>query len=408
MARYLAYTSPARGHLYPIVPTLLELRDRGHEVHVHTLASECAALDELGLHATPIAAAIEATPLADFDAASMEEALAKAFGTFAERARHEVGDLRDAIAETDPDALLIDITTVGAAALADASGLPWAQPIPLFQSFTPGPGAPPIFGLVPYCLAPEPGLEVLNGPRREVGLEPLTSPDEVWRAPLYLYYTAPPLEHPGIGFPPSFSFVGPGHWEPPAPAPSWLDELPEPLVVVSVSSEFQHDHALIETALRALADEPVGVAVSTAAHDPESFAAPANARLARWLPHGALLSHLACVVCHGGMGITQKTLAAGVPLCIVPFGRDQFEVGARVVALGAGTCLPPDQLSADALRAAVREAMTMRRGAEQVADAFARSGGAAAAASALEAQLTPVAATNAKSASAPAGPGGRR
>ena len=25
MARYLAYTSPARGHLYPIVPTLLEL-----------------------------------------------------------------------------------------------------------------------------------------------------------------------------------------------------------------------------------------------------------------------------------------------------------------------------------------------------------------------------------------------
>jgi MGT family glycosyltransferase len=230
----------------------------------------------------------------------------------------------------------------------------------------------------------------------------------LWRAPLYLYYTAPPLEDPGIGFPPSFSFVGPGLWEPPAPAPSWLDELPEPLVIVSVSSEFQHDHALIETALRALADEPVGVAVSTAAHDPESFAAPANARLARWLPHGALLSRAACVVCHGGMGITQKTLAAGVPLCIVPFGRDQFEVGARVVALGAGTCLPPDQLSADALRAAVREAMTMRRGAEQVADAFARSGGAAAAASALEAQLTPLAATNAKSASAPAGSGGGR
>ena len=30
MARYLAYTSPARGHLYPIVPTLRELRRRGH------------------------------------------------------------------------------------------------------------------------------------------------------------------------------------------------------------------------------------------------------------------------------------------------------------------------------------------------------------------------------------------
>jgi hypothetical protein len=94
MAHYLAYTSPARGHLYPIVPTLLELRDRGHDVHVRTLASECAALNHLGLDASPIAGAIEATPLADFEGTSMEDALARAFGTFAERARHEIPDLR--------------------------------------------------------------------------------------------------------------------------------------------------------------------------------------------------------------------------------------------------------------------------------------------------------------------------
>lgn len=37
MARYLTYTSPARGHLYPIVPTLLELHRRGHDVHVPEL-----------------------------------------------------------------------------------------------------------------------------------------------------------------------------------------------------------------------------------------------------------------------------------------------------------------------------------------------------------------------------------
>jgi UDP:flavonoid glycosyltransferase YjiC (YdhE family) len=338
----------------------------------------------------------------------MEDALAKAFATFAERAGHEVSDLRDAIAETNPDALLIDITTVGAAALADAAGLPWAQSIPLFQSFTPGPGAPPTFGLVPYCLAPELGLEVLNAPRREVGLEPLRSPDEAWRAPLHLYYTAPPLEDPDLGFPPSFRFVGPGLWEPPAPAPSWIDELLEPLVIVSVSSEFQRDHALIETALLALAQDPVGVAVSTAAHDPEAFSPPANARLERWLPHGALLRRAAVVVCHGGMGITQKTLAAGVPLCIIPFGRDQFEVGARVAALGAGTCLPPDALNPDSLRTAVRDAIAMRDGATKVADAFARAGGATAAASAIEARLAPVAATNAMSAMAPAGPGSGR
>ena len=39
MARYLVYTSPARGHLYPMVPILEELRRRGHEVVVRTLSS---------------------------------------------------------------------------------------------------------------------------------------------------------------------------------------------------------------------------------------------------------------------------------------------------------------------------------------------------------------------------------
>jgi UDP:flavonoid glycosyltransferase YjiC (YdhE family) len=62
MARYLAYTSPARGHLYPIVPTLLELRARGHEVHVRTLTAEVPALTAVGLEADAIAQAIEAAP----------------------------------------------------------------------------------------------------------------------------------------------------------------------------------------------------------------------------------------------------------------------------------------------------------------------------------------------------------
>ena len=83
MARYLAYTSPARGHLYPLVSTLLELRERGHDVHVRTLASELDALRALGLHAEPIAAAIEAAPFRDFEASSPQEGLGKALETFA-------------------------------------------------------------------------------------------------------------------------------------------------------------------------------------------------------------------------------------------------------------------------------------------------------------------------------------
>jgi len=62
------YTSPARGHLYPIVPTLEELRRRGHEVVVRTLSSEVELLRDLGFEAEAIDPAIERRELADWRA----------------------------------------------------------------------------------------------------------------------------------------------------------------------------------------------------------------------------------------------------------------------------------------------------------------------------------------------------
>ena len=62
-----------------------------------------------------------------------------------------------------------------------------------------------------------------------------------------------------------------------------------------------------------------------------------GSRIQRFLPHSHLIPRAACVVCHGGMGIVQKTLAAGVPLCVVPFGRDQLETAGHVTHCGAGT-----------------------------------------------------------------------
>jgi len=38
--RILAYTSPARGHLYPIVPIMATLSERGHHTSVCTLSEE--------------------------------------------------------------------------------------------------------------------------------------------------------------------------------------------------------------------------------------------------------------------------------------------------------------------------------------------------------------------------------
>ncbi len=87
------------------------------------------------------------------------------------------------------------------------------------------------------------------------------------------------------------------------------------------------------------------------------------------------------------MGATQKALARGVPVCAVPFGRDQLEVARRVEVAGAGTRLPASRLTPERLRDKVREAMACRDGARRIASAFAAAGGAAAAADAVERRL---------------------
>lgn len=401
MARYLAYTSPARGHLYPIVPTLEELRRRGHEVVVRTLASEVELLRELGFEVAPIDPAIERKEHADWRARTPIGALQDNLNVFFERARYDGPDLRRAIEEERPDALLIDINTSGAMAVAETSGMPWATwcpyflPIPSRDAPPFGLGLPPARGplgrlrdrlLSPVLfgiynrLAPD-----LDAVRTELGAPPAHRIErEMLRAPLMLYMTAEQFEYPRSDWPPSVRMVGPGLWDPPAKSPAWLEELKRPLVLVTCSTEFQNDGKLAHAALEALAGEDVSVVVTTAGVDPSSFTPPPNAHVERFVPHRPVLERAACVVCHGGMGITQKALAAGVPVCVVPFGRDQLDVARHVEVADAGTRLPASRLRPDRLRSAVREAMGKKDGAERIAAAFASAGGPRAATEALE------------------------
>jgi MGT family glycosyltransferase len=196
--------------------------------------------------------------------------------------------------------------------------------------------------------------------------------------------TAEPFEYPRSDWPASVRMVGPCCWEPPTTPPEWLDEITRPLVLVTTSSEFQDDGRLVRTALDALGDEDLDV-VATMPASKLSGAVPANARVEPFIPHAPLLKRAVCAITHGGAGATQKALASGVPVCVVPFGRDQLEVARRVEVADAGTRLPAQRLNPERLREQVRIAMTKRDGARRVADGYAATGGAFAAAEAFEA-----------------------
>ncbi len=403
MARVLVYTAPGSGHAYPPVATALALRNRGHEVVVRTASGSVDAIGRLGLSAAPIDPRIEAERLEDWKARTSIGALMSAGRTFVRRAGYEIPDLQAAIDAERPDLIWIDVNAPGAASVAEASGLPWAHYMP-YPYPLPAPGVPsfgPGFApsTSPLARLRDAGLEAFKRPafrpmvrshnsrRVALGLRPLDSAyDFALVAPLLIAFSAEPFEYPRE-WPVNVRLVGPALWEPPATEPEWLAAEDRPIVLVTASTEFQDDAKLIRSALKAFAGGPYAIVATTAAHDPGEFDVPANARVERYLPHGPILRRAAAVISHGGMGTTQKALAAGVPVCAVPFMRDQFEVARRVEHCGGGTLLAARRLRADRLRGAVEQAMECRAGAERVGEAFQRAGGAEAAATALESLL---------------------
>ena len=402
MARVLAYTSPARGHLFPVTPILDELLSRGHEVALRTLASQVELMRSRGFDAAPIDTAIERIEHDDYVARTPLGAQKRAMGVFCRRAEHDAGDLRRVIDDVRPDALLVDINAWGALAVAESWGGPWASwcpyPLPLPSRDAPpfGPGFRPARGaagrLRDAALGPIVfgSLERIVGPcvnevRERVGVPPLSGAADLFLAPpLLLYLTAEPFEYPRSDWPENVRLVGPCDWDPPADPPSWLEQIEQPIVLVTTSSEFQGDSRLVRCALEALTGEQLHVVATLPSSDPMSFDAPGNSRVLSFVPHGPILDRAACAITHGGMGATQKALARGVPVCAVPFGRDQFEVARRVEVAGAGTRLPARRLSPKRLRAAVKGAIRCQQGAREIAESYRTAGGAVAAADALE------------------------
>ena len=401
MARLLAYHSSSSGNTYPAFDMLHELRRRGHEMHARTRRSDVEQMQALGLRAAPIDPLIEQIEFDDWRGRLQVESFLRMVRAYARCARFEVPDLQRTIAEVSPDALIVDINCIGGMYVAEASGLPWAVYCPYPPPFRSADVPPHGLGFRPARgplgrardriwrrlgdrLAGR-ELPPFNELRVGLGLAPLRKADDQFlQSDRFIAFTAEPYEYHRSDWPPQVRLVGPGLWEPPAEPPAWLEAERRPIVLVTASTAYQLDAKLIATALEALADEDVAVVATTAAHDPGQFQAPANARVEQVLPHAPIIARASCVISHGGQGITQKALAAGVPVCVVPFSRDQFDVARRVEMNDAGVRLHHKRLSPKRLRTAVQAATGKRPGAERLARAFASAGGPSAAATAVE------------------------
>ncbi|WP_029113507.1 glycosyltransferase [Mycobacterium sp. URHB0044] len=406
MATILAYTSPAFGNLYPLLALLAELRERGHRVVLRTLPGGVSTGNALGLETSAIAPRIEAVAMTDWMAANPRAAMAAAFRVFAERAAIEADDIRASIDSVQPDVAIIDVNCWGAPSVVDAASMPWVSfwpypPILKSRGVPPfGPGLRPWPGLLgrirdealrPFVVKTfeEAMLDPLNRVCSAVGAKSLVSVEDlVRRAPLMLVATAEPFEYPHPDWDDRVQMIGPCEFDPPdSGGNAWLDAIERPIVLVTTSSERQSDGVLPATVMAAMQDESVHVVATFPCGIPDALVVPDNATVKRFVPHGSVLERAVCAVTHGGMGVTQKALTHGVPVCVVPFGRDQFEVARRVEVARCGTRLPSKMLTAARLTSKISEATSMADGARRVAAGFAAAGGVARGADLVERRL---------------------
>jgi MGT family glycosyltransferase len=390
----LLYTSPARGHLYPMMDVALALKEEGYHVIVQTLADEQNNVEGQGLHHAAIAEAIEAKVLEDYRESNPIAQLKTTFDCWLTRAKHEIEDLRVTVSTYELDLLIVDANTWGAAAYAESLREPWVMfmpyCLPISSPDTPAFGlgfAPPdhlLHRLRDRIVnrftnrALKPYIDGLNRLRAELSVPQLDRYEQIFDRPdRVLYRTAEPFDYPRENWPDHIIAVGPGLWAPAHEKPEWLDALPSPRILVTVSTERQNDGAIIETAIQALSNQSGSLIITSAALDPADFTnAHSNVHIHKFLPHAEIIPEMDLVITHGGMGTTQRALAAGVPVCVIPWGRDQRETARRVEVSGSGTMLPKSRLNAKHLHAAAIEAMSRKEGAANIARAFAQAGGA--------------------------------
>jgi UDP:flavonoid glycosyltransferase YjiC (YdhE family) len=209
----------------------------------------------------------------------------------------------------------------------------------------------------------QPWASRLNRSLMDFGVGPLSMTlfdSVVELADAYMQMTVPSFEFPRE-IPPSVHFIGALPITPnQAPLPSWAHELDGSRKVVLVTQGTLANHnfgLLIAPTLAALANEPDLLVVVTAGG--RSILAipgpiPSNARLASCLPFEWMLPKVDVFVTNGGYGSVNQAMSFGIPLVTAGLTEDKADVNAHVAWSGVGIDLATNQPTPQALRDAIR------------------------------------------------------
>ncbi|MBO4225250.1 glycosyltransferase [Bradyrhizobium neotropicale] len=410
--KVLIASTPATGHLNPLLAVARGLIDERHEVTFLTGSVLRSRVEAIG-------AGFRALPAgADFDLRVMDEVVPElktiAPGPqwlriamerlFVDAIPAQHAGLQLALRDVRPDVVVGDDMIFGVLPmlLGQRANRP---PVVLCGTsilhWTRDDGAPLFLGLPPATtqadrdkyaviaqefdgIVNEPVAERLNGVLAKFGVGPLTMPmfeSVVALADAYLQLSVPSFEFPRK-LPPTVHFVG----TPPiipnqAPVPPWAADLDGSRKVVLVTQGTVANHnfgLLVAPTLKALADEPDLLVVATTGGRPVDTIPgpiPSNARVASYLPFEWILRKADVFVTNGGYGSVNQAMSYGIPIVSAGLTEDKADVNARVAWSGVGINLATNQPDPRVLREAVRTVLEKpgyRMRAASLADEFAK------------------------------------
>ena len=347
------------GNLSPLLTAGRRLRQRGH--HVRVMADpamraevEVADFQFVTWHRAPVGEAAEPTDVSDMQD-WMRRAMFGPAGAYA-------ADVQDEIDRAPTDAILSLDILLGAALGAEASGVPFAFLSP-HVSIRILPGMPPaISGLgqprtreeraeveaanAMWSAAINVSLPILNKARVELGLPMISDIMHLFdRVDRLLLATSQAFDFQADSLPDNFRYVGPlldvPSWSKAWQAP-WSEKSDRPRVLIACSTGAQGQRDLIQRVLDAMGMVKIDALVTTGPNlDISELCAPKNVHMLRGAPHDQVMKDVSLVISQGGHGTVNRSLINGVPLLILPMGRDQAANAARVEAKGAGLQLSP-------------------------------------------------------------------
>jgi MGT family glycosyltransferase len=365
------------GNLNPILTAARRLRQRGHRVRIlgepdHREETAKAGFDVLSWRRPPPLKPPEPSDDPWVEIRFLFDNIM--FGAAIDHA----ADTMDALRSEPVDALVTNDFLTGPVIAAEAKGIPCALLAP-HVSLRPLDGVPcGATGLTPsetgeYKLEEQAArtrflelmsscLPTLNRARAAFGLEPLDHIyDHYDRADRLLIGLSSAFDFPATRLPSNLRYIGPlldlPAWAHPWTAP-WSASPARPRVLVSLSTSFQNQAALLRRIVAALGTMDLDTVVTVGpAMEKENLQAPANISIVHSAPHDTVMKEVSLVVTHGGHGTVARSLLHGVPLLVLPMGRDQGDNAARVVARGAGLRLA-DSATEEEIVSAVRRLVT--------------------------------------------------